>query len=257
MTNVTEADPPELLVSTTQPGWKFAQLAIQVARFARRPTLTVPEEESDLGGKVSLVSRMVVMDLVIRIGVIWLTFVGISILDTESVLDDDINPWALVLLAVVMAPLLEETAMRLLIHPWSEWRFWVSSLTWLAFVVASIFGGGFAGWQGWMLLVWPVGLIVWRATQRSSVIADKWNAKGARVVWVCVIGFALAHISNYTIPIADWKLISSVLLVVPQLIGGLFIAYTRIRAGFWSGVAHHAISNGLLVIPAALAMSAS
>jgi len=242
----------ELLVSTSQPGWKFTELVIQIARFARRPTLTLPRPPD---GSMAFVSRMIVLDLGIRIGVIWLTLLGTQILDTDSVLDDGIDPWLLVLLAVVLAPLIEETAMRLLIHPWSEWRFWVSSLVWLGFIGSSVISGEWSGWQGWLLLAWPVGLIVWRITQRRGSAAENWN-HGPWVVWVCVIGFALAHIANYDIPVNDWRLVTVGLLVVPQLIGGLFIAYTRIRAGFWAGVAHHAISNGLLVIPAAIAMSA-
>lgn len=251
-----EANPNELLVSTLQPGWKFADLAIRVARFARRPTLTLPPLSSDPGntGVIPFVSRMIVLDLAIRIGVIWLTLLGTQILDTDSVFDDGIDPWLLVLLAVIIAPLLEETAMRLLIHPWSQWRFWVSTLVWLTFVGSSVFSGEWSGWQGWLLLVWPVGLIVWRLTNRAAQAEAKWN-RGSWVVWVCVIGFALAHVANYDIPISDWRLITIGLLVVPQLIGGLFIAYTRIRAGFWAGVAHHAISNALLVVPAAIALS--
>ena len=197
---------------------------------------------------------MIVLDLGIRIGVIWLTLLGTQILDTDSVLADGIDPWMLVFLAVIMAPLLEETAMRLLIHPWSQWGFWVSSLVWLAFVGSSVFSGEWTGWQGWMLLAWPVGLIVWRVTHRAATAEAQWN-RGTWVVWVCVVGFALAHIANYDIPVTDWRLITVGLLVVPQLIGGFFIAYTRIRAGFWAGVGHHAVSNGLLVIPAAIAMS--
>lgn len=253
MTTAVEQSDNELLVSTSQPGWKFADLAIRIARFIRRPTLTLPPVAD---GVVAFVSRMVVIDLAIRIGVIWLTLLGTQILDTDNVLDEDINPWLLVLLAVIIAPLLEETAMRLLIHPWSEWRFWVSSLVWLAFVGSSVFTGEWNGWQGWMLLVWPVGLIVWRLTNRTKNAEAKWN-RGGWVVWVCTIGFALAHVANYEIPVTDWRLATVGLLVIPQLIGGLFIAYTRIRAGFWAGVAHHALSNGLLVVPVAIAMSAT
>lgn len=234
-------------------GWKFAVLIGDVSRFAWRPSLTLPA----LGhmSTSGFVLRMLSLDLVLRFGVIWLTLVGTQVLDTTSELEnlfEDTSFWFVLFLVAVVAPLLEETSMRLLLHPWSEWRFWVSALIWLAFVGSSVYDGSW-GWQGWVLLAWPVGLIVWRGTHRRADAADQWNRHGPRVIWLAVFGFALAHVANYKIPLADWRVVAAVLLVVPQLVGGFCIAYTRVRAGFWAGVAHHSISNAALVIPAGLA----
>jgi len=132
--------------------------------------------------------------------------------------------------------------MRLQIHPFSEWRFWVASLFWIGMALAAA-----AGSSGllWLTLALPIIPILWRFVALRNA-APQWNANPGRVVWYVTVGFALMHISNYSIPVDDWRLVVAVLLVVPQLIGGLLMAYTRVRIGWWGSVVHHGISNGFL-----------
>lgn len=260
MSDLPAATPPpptaqptrdDVLVSSAGPGWQFAELIVEIAQFARRPSFTLPPLRGNIAG---FVGRMVAIDIVIRIGVIWLTLLGTSILDATSILEEDpLDPVALFVLAVIAAPLIEETAWRLQLHPWSQWRFWVATLVWLAFGASALFSGEAVEWQMWMVVVWPVAFIVWRLTSSGERAARVWQQRQSAIIWICVFGFALAHVSNFTIPANDWRLAVVLLLVVPQLIGGLLITYTRVRAGYWAGVAHHAIGNAVLVVPAILA----
>jgi len=195
---------------------------------------------------------MVTVDLFLRLSTVWLVLAGTSILGGakyDAIDEIETAGWVLLFFVVVVAPLSEEAAMRLIVHPWSGWRFWLGLAFWLGFAALA---AGVGGWA-WIIPAWPVVLLLWRLTRRSATAERQWSSHQGFVVWFSIIGFALAHVSNYSIPTVDWRVASVVLLVVPQLIGGVLITYTRVKAGFWAGVAHHALSNapfGLLLLAA-------
>lgn len=221
---------------------------IRPAQFARWPALELPRTAGTVWG---FVLGMTSIDLVLRLGTVWLTLLGTRLLGgAEYAAIEDLGAsWFIVVLVVIVAPLTEETAMRLLIHPWSSWRFWLSAAAWMLFGVNAFFTGGWA----WIVPAWPIVLVLWRLTRRGEKAARQWSDHPGLVVWFCVIGFGLAHISNYDIPATDWRVATVGLLVVPQLIGGLLITYTRVKAGYWAGVAHHALSNAPFALAFALA----
>lgn len=227
----------------------FERFVVRPVQFARWPSLTLPRPPH---GPVGFVVGMVSVDLFLRLTTVWLVLAGTTILggaEYTAIDEEEIAGWVLLFFVVVVAPLTEEAAMRLLVHPWSNWRFWLGLACWLAFGVQAIFVGGWA----WIIPAWPVVLLLWRLTRRGEKAERQWQSHQGFVVWFSIIGFALAHVSNYSIPTVDWRIATVGLLVVPQLIGGVLITYTRVKAGFWAGVAHHALSNapfGLLLLAA-------
>jgi len=249
--NVTEA----AVSPTTGPGTQYdadgdetwTEILVRLAQFARHPKLELP---GPYGSTAAFIVKMLSIDLVIRVGTIPLVLLGTWLLsgaEYDALSEIDGTPkWALFLLMAVAAPLLEETAMRLQIHRWSEWRFWVSTLGWTAMVLMVAVG---TSGLLWLLMIFPATLLAWRlSAQLRSATADSWNANPGRVLWFVTAGFALMHISNYEIPVTNWRLVAAALLVVPQLIGGLLMAYTRVRVGWWGAVVHHGVSNGLLAV---------
>lgn len=225
----------------------WTEIVVRLAQFARHPWLALP---APYGSTAAFIFKMLSIDLLIRIGTLPLVLFGTLLLDGAEydALSgmEDTPKWVLFLLMAVAAPLMEETAMRLQIHEWSEWRFWVSTLTWTAMgLMAAIGTTGLI----WLVLIFPATLIAWRlAAQLRGATTDSWNGNPGRVLWFVTVGFALMHITNYAIPVDNWRLVAAALLVVPQLIGGLLMAYTRVRVGWWGSVLHHGISNGLLAL---------
>jgi len=235
--------------ASAPPNETVVELIMRAAQFARRPALKLPPPIQWL----PFVLRMTLIDCVLRVGTIWLVLAGQAILggaeyagfDAEGGIEG-VNPLALILLAVILAPLLEETAMRLLIHPFDDRRFWVSVSVWSAFIAMN----GLAAPSLLILGVLPLVLILWRlfsvGGEKVSGVSRahrSWNTHPARVVWYCTIGFALMHVANYSLPINNWRLIAVFLLVVPQLVGGLLITYTRVRTNIWGAMLHHGLSN--------------
>jgi membrane protease YdiL (CAAX protease family) len=62
-------------------------------------------------------------------------------------------------------------------------------------------------------------------------------------VWGSSLLFGLIHLGNYE-PLAHPL---GVLVVLPQTIGGLLLAYTRTRLGLGAAMAHHAAYNALFL----------
>lgn len=60
-------------------------------------------------------------------------------------------------------------------------------------------------------------------------------------VWLSSLVFGAVHLSNYegTPEIVD------ILMVLPQTLGGLVIAFTRTRLGLRAAILHHALFNAI------------
>lgn len=74
---------------------------------------------------------------------------------------------------------------------------------------------------------------------------NKWKILFPYFVYSSALSFALAHLVNYTFD-SGWHLIS-VLLVLPQLIGGLVITFIRVRFNFIYGILFHMLWNLLVM----------
>ena len=66
-------------------------------------------------------------------------------------------------------------------------------------------------------------------------------------LYVSIIGFGLIHIFNFeAYENALWM---APLLILPQLVTGLFLGFVRVRMGFMYGVLFHALFNAILLGP--------
>lgn len=154
----------------------------------------------------------------------------------------------IILSAVVIAPVLEEALHR----GWLNGR--IAALRFAAFgfaatgcMLASITAG--ERWEGLLAtagaMIALVGLAQWLATRRRDVAVPAWFTRHfAVLVWGSCLVFGLLHIGAYqtlTHPLG-------VLVVTPQLIGGLFLAYVRTRLGLRAAIAHHAAYNALFLL---------
>jgi hypothetical protein len=111
------------------------------------------------------------------------------------------------------------------------------------FLASLLFGpdvGQIVGLAGVATVV--AGLVHWSHSHRRDTAVPAWFAQHFHwFVWGSSLLFGLIHLGNYeplTHPLG-------VLVVLPQTIGGLLLAYTRTRLGLGAAMAHHALYNAV------------
>ena len=142
----------------------------------------------------------------------------------------------LVLMAVIVAPLLEEAVFRHHLRPGGN-RIWLSFL--LSFILISEYY-----WINILVGIYFIFLLV--MDYRGRMVSLKFT------VYTSSVLFGLIHMSNF----ANFDFIGQ-FYWVPILVGvqffiGLCLAYLRIHYGIWKAVIFHGLYNGILVIPALL-----
>lgn len=149
--------------------------------------------------------------------------------------------------ALLIAPLLEEAVYRgWLTGRRAALRFAVFGFAAEACFIASLGvdepSGKFIAGVGAVIAM--IGFIQWIATREQDTAIPPWFARHFHwLVWGSSGLFALIHLGNYealTHPLG-------VVVVAPQLIGGLFLAYVRTRLGLRAAMVYHAAYNALVL----------
>lgn len=146
---------------------------------------------------------------------------------------------------LLLAPLLEEAVYR----GWMSGRLAALRFALFGFAAEICFFASLwvphpweAALAGAGVVIALFGFVLWLHTRERDVAVPAWFTRHfAALVWTSSIVFALIHLGNYetlTHPLG-------VLVVTPQLIGGLFLAYVRTRLGLRAAMAHHAAYNAL------------
>lgn len=88
------------------------------------------------------------------------------------------------------------------------------------------------------------GLVHWSLTRERDTAVPAWFTRHFHwYAWASTLLFGLMHLGNYeplTSPLG-------VLVVLPQTIGGLLLAYTRTRLGLGAAMLHHAAYNAVFL----------
>jgi membrane protease YdiL (CAAX protease family) len=89
-----------------------------------------------------------------------------------------------------------------------------------------------------------VGLVQWSLNRDFETDVPAWFARYFHwIVWGSSLAFGLIHLGNYE-PLAHPL---GLLVVLPQTIGGLLLAYIRTRLGLGAAMAHHAAYNAVFL----------
>lgn len=149
---------------------------------------------------------------------------------------------------LLLAPLLEE----LLYRGWLDGR--LAALRFAAYgfaaealFIAALFLDNPAAQIVGLFAVGVVlaGLLQWLATRdRDRQVPPWFSCNFHWLVWGSSLLFGLIHLGNYeplTHPLG-------VLVVLPQIIGGLLLAYTRTRLGLGAAMAQHAAYNAVFLV---------
>lgn len=220
-----------------------------IARFAGRPTFAVhPPTWGRAAAPGILAALGIVFALDLALGELivmgtnaWNADAGVlpKPLEYETTLAEDLFAF------LVIAPVLEELAFRgWLTGRIAALRFALHGFAALALFMAALYVPGeyqtavsLAG-----LAAVFAGLIQWGRTRAQDTAVPAWFTRHFHwFVWGSSLLFGLIHLGNYeplTHPLG-------VLVVLPQTIGGLLLAYTRTRLGLGAAMAHHAAYNAL------------
>jgi membrane protease YdiL (CAAX protease family) len=228
-------------------GLTIRERAVDAARFMRHPT---PFAASLPWGGALLLALAVVfaLDLALDMLVSELTSLADShapflpaLLEDNAALAEDMFGFLL------LAPVLEElvyrgwltgrvAALRFAVYGFAAEALFFAAL-FMDEAAASLTAIGATG------LVFA-GLLHWLLTRDRDTAVPPWFTRHFHwLVWGSSLLFGLVHLGNYeplTHPLG-------VLVVLPQTIGGLLLAYTRTRLGLRAAMLHHAAYNALFL----------
>lgn len=159
--------------------------------------------------------------------------------------DEDISLAEDLFLSLLFAPLTEEALFR----GWMRGQIAALRFAAFGFAALALFSASLWAPPEWTLMMGGAGVVLvfaglvqWSLTRHRDTAVPAWFTRhyGA-LVWGSTVLFGLIHLGNYE-PLAHPL---GVLVVLPQAIGGLLLAYTRTRLGLGAAIAHHAAYNAV------------
>lgn len=224
-------------------GWR--ERLADAARFAVRPTYAA---QPMAWGRAAALALAVVLALDLAL---YALFHGlVDVLGAEGSvlprpLEADVSLATDVFTGLLLAPVLEEALFR----GWMRGQVAALRFAGFGFAAFGLFAASlivpaqFAAALGVAAAALAfAGLIQWGvAAQRGTAVPAWFTRRFAVLVWSSTLLFGLIHLGNYeplTHPLG-------VMVVLPQTIGGLLLAYTRTRLGLRAAIAHHAAYNAV------------
>ncbi|HEY7321188.1 MAG TPA: CPBP family glutamic-type intramembrane protease [Candidatus Binatia bacterium] len=218
-----------------------------LTRFCFNPSTSVTKVANPL----SLGSSLLGYDLFLS--VISAFFVGIPILKRLGVSPIASPSGSRLWILVLLAPIAEELIWRLPLK-YSEINLTISVLLVVLFVVRRLLLklGIFCLATRWLwsavfaLLVAAVVRVLLRTEPIKRFTSRIWLDHFKSVVYISSFAFGLFHLTNYRFSsFTSETLVLAPLLVLPQIIGGFILAFTRMRLGMIWCIMLHAATNFL------------
>ena len=181
---------------------------------------------------------------------------AMEVIDGEEFVGfDDISPLQVIILAVIVAPITEEAAFRLAVT-----RFRAVYLLIAGAVLGLLFPWALplpllVAYLVVALGMVALGVVALADSRADAAIARWWTRRFGAIVYLSALLFGLIHVGNYSF--AESGLITAALaplLVLPQALGGLVLAYCRVRLGIAWAMLQHAAYNAPLVAAVALTL---
>ena len=102
--------------------------------------------------------------------------------------------------------------------------------------------------DGWLTAAWYAyfGVVLlmalwWRRQNPAHQPVPDWFSRHfGWILWGSTIAFGLIHVASFS----DFAWGPDLLYVLPQTIGGIMLAFTRLRLGLGAAMLHHALFNG-------------
>ena len=219
-----------------------------LARFILRPT----PGSGSRGWSIALLG-MLALVFALDLGIGWLADETLAVLEGgdaevlpvsiehQSTLAEDLFSYLLI------APIMEELVFRAwLTGRAAALRFAVYGFVAETLLIAALLLDEPAAHIVGLMAVGVVlaGLLQWLATRDRDRQVPLWFSRNFHwFVWGSSLMFGLIHLGNYE-PLTHAL---GVLVVLPQIIGGLLLAYTRTRIGLGAAIAQHAAYNAVFL----------
>ncbi|MGA0233215.1 MAG: type II CAAX prenyl endopeptidase Rce1 family protein [Saprospiraceae bacterium] len=158
-----------------------------------------------------------------------------------NVLLDQFDKWQILLIAVIIAPIVEEFIFRYYI---TKPLLFLLGVPMLLAVIPLV--NAFGGVLHWYLAL-PISLIAIAVfllisfqSELRNLLLMQYLVYFPYIVYFSAALFAFIHIFNFG---GELEWYSTPILVFPQFVVGLFLAYVRVRNGIFHCVLIHAINN--------------
>lgn len=220
---------------------------VDVARFALRPSYVA---RPMVWGRAAALALLVVFALDLALD--WMAYAAVEAWDAEAgflpePIDYDATLAEDLFGFLILAPVTEELAFRgWLTGRVAALKFGAWGLAAMGLFTASLYCDpdyaaalSLAG----VALVFA-GLVQWSRNRDFETQVPAWFTRHFHwIVWGSSLAFGFIHLGNYS-PLENPL---GLLVVLPQTIGGLLLAYTRTRLGLGAAMAHHAAYNALFL----------
>lgn len=158
-------------------------------------------------------------------------------------------PWVIFIIIVIITPLIEELFFRLSLR--LNEKFLHFNITILFTGITLFFLSSVkVNWIRISFLIFGVILLLVYYIKKEKVnkfILIFWDRNFFYVFYFFVFSYGLLHITNFN-PRSIMTLLIPI-IILPQLILGLFCGYVRLKLGFSWGCLFHFFHNGIVMIP--------
>lgn len=163
-------------------------------------------------------------------------------------LKNNLSPFLIFLIGVLLVPFMEEIIFRLSLIFKPIFLAIASSLLFYVLLSKFYFKTNYLFLDSTLflrlILTLIIGILVFIiASNFSNRLIIFWNNNFKWIFYISVIVFGFSHVYNYQIGTHD--LIIVPFLVLPQLLGGVFLGFIRIKYGFVYGCIFHSCFNVL------------
>ena len=218
-------------------------------RFLRSPNLTGPPIALSKFKTTESILRLYSVHLVVLLIALGLIGLIPNAQDSNNLLDglEAIPVWYIPIMAVIIAPLLEECIFRLPL------RAFTLNLLLPICLIALIVFGRFAGAGAPLPLIFAIALAsiyIGSKGTKLTKLQSFYNKFPHVVFYGIALLFGAIHITNYDSQV--WPFLP--ILVLPQIVIGLLLGFVRLRYGFIWAFLLHAFHNGCLVLPIFIVM---
>lgn len=214
-------------------------------QFLRSPVLTASSEVTPVRQIQSQILRLYSLHLlvVLILGVLISQVIGRQ----DNLLPElfaEIPVWVLFGMAVVAAPLIEESLFRLPLRL-SAFNIMLPSSLVVWFGISFLSRFNHALILSTTAILIALNLYLLSAKPRVPAL-QQFYVRYPRLIFYCLtLLFGAIHITNYVVQV--WWLLP--ILVLPQVIIGLWLGFIRLRYGFGWAIVAHGFHNGCLLVP--------
>ncbi len=213
--------------------------------FLRRPVSRPQGLPLDVPTMISLFLILFVVELLLFMPIAAL--LGLHELPhSMSELMERLNLWKVMLIAVLLAPILEELIFRLQLgYRYMSTIFIFCSAIFLGWLMATL-GGYDTMFLNLNLPFYQIGVLGSLLLLSLFVMlrySHDYFADYGIIFYLTAVVFGLAHVTNFEIP--SGKAIFAPLMVLPQIILALYLGYVRLKRGLLSAIFLHAFNNAI------------